>query len=135
MLKRQMTILLIGLMCLSSVSGFSTVICQGSNGHIAVEPAFHNHCQSSESTHQDEFSHQESDSPTGHNHCKDSISTSNYIVLKIENIKLLTHKIVQQNPILKSVSAHTTFSFGYVITKRDELSSFFEPLKTVVLLA
>jgi len=56
MQKQKVTILLIGLMCFSSVCGFSTVICRGSDGHIAVEPVVHNHCECPETTladHQD----------------------------------------------------------------------------------
>lgn len=137
MLKQKVTILLIGLMCFSSVSGFFTVICHGSDGHIALEHVFHNHCECpefGETGNQNTFNGIAIDVSRDHDHCKDTIATSNFFISKRKNSKLLTLKVFTTNFPLKSVSPYITSPPGYLFMKLDALSSFFTPLRTLILL-
>ena len=127
-----MTILLLGLMCFSSVSGFSTVICRGADGHIAVEPAVHTHCEcpgDAKADEQDVFEAVVEDC-VGHNSCTDAFPNSNCVVPKAP-----TYKVLTAIPFLKSISIHTTTFFGLMVAQHNELSSFFVPLRTVIILA
>ncbi len=133
-----MTILLIGLMCFNSVSGFFMVICHGSDGHIAVEPVIHNHCECSESgksDHQDIFAGLAIESCSDHEHCTDTIVSSNYIVSATKNIKSQLAEVFVQTPCQKSTSNQITSSFGYPLSWDTELSSFFRPLRSIIILA
>lgn len=133
-----MTTLLIGLMCFGSISGFFTVICHGSDGHVAVEPVVHNHCdcsESGESGHQDVFSGLTIESCSSHEHCTDAIVSSNYIVSARKNIKPQLVKVFVQSPCQKSTSNKITSSFGHPLSWNTELSSFFRPLRSIILLA
>ena len=138
MLKQKVTILLIGFMCFSSVSGFFTVICHGSDGHIAVEPVDHNHCQCPETAqtgHRDKFSWAAIGSSADHDHCVDSIATSNIIIPARKNVRLSTHKVSTANLALKSNSTSSTSFFGHWAARGYDFSSFFTPLRSVILLA
>ena len=138
--KQKITLLLIGLMCFSSISGFFTVICHGSDGHVAVEPVVHNHCECSESG---ENGHR--DRPAGtaiessgdhdHEHCTDTIAASNYIVSARKNLKLSAQKVFMAILSPKSVSTHTLSVFGHPVVQSHESFSFFAPLRTIILLA
>lgn len=136
MLNQKTTILLLGLMCFSSVSGFYTVICLGSDGHIKVEAATHNHCPCPESG---EIANQvvrPAIAPSiSHGHCKDTLLISNYVLPARKNIKLSLHNVFTAHFFLKSISLQTTSTFGHMAVRSNELSSFFAPLRTVILLA
>ena len=134
MLKRKVTILLIGLMCFSSVSGFFTVICYGSDGHVAVESAGHNHCECDENEGQERAAVRLIES-ADHDHCMDAIAISNITASTQKNIKLSTYKVFRATLFLQTVSTHTASGRGYSIATSDALSSFFTPLETVILLA
>lgn len=137
MQNQKLTILLIALMCFISVNGFFTVICHGADGHIAVEPAIHKHCQCPETpqtSDQHKFTANLIDSSTDHEHCKDSIANSNILVSPRKNIKLSTHKILTPNLLLNTAAAHSSSVFS-LLTRSYELSSFHTPLRTVILLA
>ena len=132
------TILLTGLMCFSSINGFFTVICHGSDGHIAVEPVIHNHCEcpeTSESGHQDMFAGIAVKSCRDHGHCADTIVTSDYIVPARKNIKSQLAEVFVQSPHQKSISNQMTSSFGHSFSWDTELSSFFRPLQSIIILA
>ena len=136
--KQKMIILLIGLTCFSSVSSFFTVICHDSDGHIAVEPVAHNHCECPESgkvSNQDRNAGLAIDSCNCHGHCTDTTATPNYIVSARKNVKPSTHKVFTANLTLKSISAHTAFFFKHMAVQSYELSSFYAPLRTVILLS
>lgn len=135
--KQKFTILLIALMCFGPISGLSIVVCYGANGHIAVEPTIHGHCESSEL---DESGCRKDSSQFGislssdHGHCRDILVTSNVVIPARKNIKLSTHKVFTTNLSLKSTSIHTSSVFS-LATQSYDLSSFFAPLRTVILLA
>ncbi len=137
MLNQKITILLLWLMYFSSVNGFSTVICRGADGHIAVEPAAHNHCECPRDGKADEQNVFGAvvEACVGHNSCTDTLPNSNYVVPVRQTIKVPTHKVLTAIPFLKSISIHTTSFFGYLVAQRNELSSFFMPLQTVIILA
>ena len=138
MLKRKMTILLLGLMCFSSISGFFTVICYGSDGRVTVAPIVHNHCKCSktaENADQDNFDGTAIGSYNGHGHCKDTLLTSSFIVPTRKNIKLSPCRVFTANIFLKSISTHATSFSVYSVLQSNELSSFFVPLRTVIILA
>ena len=136
MLKQNVTILLIGLMCLSTASGSFTVICRGSDGHIAAEPAFHDHCPPSEifpAPDQDN-SAAATCSSTDHDHCQDSLPTSNLIMPGQKKVRLSTPKDFAPNVILSSAPVPALSFFTSFLGQRRELSSFCEPLRTIIIL-
>lgn len=138
MVKQKVTILLIGLMCFSSVSSLFIVICRGSGDHIAVEPIVHNHCEcpeSGENGNQNNFTWSAIGRSTEHEHCKDSTATSNVVILVRKNINPQLAKVSVQGLYQKSISNHTISSFRHPLLRNAELSSFFAPLRTVILLA
>ena len=135
-----MTLLLIGLMCFSSVSGFFTVICHGSDGHVAVEPVVHNHCECSESGESDHRNRPagtaiESSGDHNHKHCTDTIAADNYIVSARKNIKLSTHNVFTAMVFSKTIPSRPLSVSGRQATQGDEYVSFFAPLRTVILLS
>ena len=138
MIKDKVISLLIALLCISSTSGSFTVICYGSDGHISVEPIFHDHCDCPESG---VDSHQQDSSKTGvglssdHSHCTDTPTTSSVVISVRKNIKPQPAKIFVQGISQKLISNHMASSFRYPISWYTELSSFFAPLRTVILLA
>ena len=136
--KRKVTTLLIGLMCFSSVSGFFTVICHGSDGHIAVEPVVHNHCQCSETGEtgdEDKYGRNAISASNGHGHCRDSIAFSDVIIPARKNVGLSTHKVFTNNLVLKPISTSTPSVISRFTAQNEGLSSFYAPLRTVILLA
>ncbi len=133
-----MTLLLIGLMCFSFINGFFTVICHGSDGHVAVEPVIHNHCECSESDesgHQDIFAWLASESCSDHGHCTDTIVSSDYTVSARKNIKPQLAKVFVQILCQKSTSNQITSSFRHLLSWDAEFSSFFRPLRSIIILA
>ena len=138
MLKRKMTILLLGLMCFSSISGFFTVICHGSDGRVTVASIVHNHCKctkTEETGDQNKSVDRAIDSYLGHGHCKDTLLTSSFIVPTRKNIKLSPCGVFTANIFLKLLSTHATSFSVYSVLPSNELSSFFVPLRTVIILA
>jgi len=138
MLKQKVTIMLMGLICFSSISGFSTVICHGSDGHIAVELLLHDHCECPETNESD--SHYKSTaakvvSSVEHDHCQDYLASSDVIVQVRKNVEFSAHKVITANFILKHTSNHTPSIFSRYSMWSNDLSSFYLPLRTIVLLA
>ncbi len=138
MIKDKVIILLITLTCVSPMSGLFTVICYGSDGHIAVEPIGHNHCECPESA---GGSGQKASSEAGigfscnHSHCKDTPANSSVVLSVRKNIKPKLAKLFVQGLYQKSISNHMTSSFRHSLLWNTELSSFFTPLRTIILLA
>lgn len=138
MLKQKATILLIGILCFSPVSGLFAVICHGSDGYITVEPVNHNHCECPKTVqtgNQDKFAGTAIGSSTDHDHCKDTLVTSNLVVPVRKSIKFQTREVSTVNFLLKPFSSHTASFSGNLSAWRTEFSSFFMPLRTVILLA
>jgi len=138
MLKQKATMLLIGLMCFSSVSGFFKVTCHGSDGHIAEEPLFHNHCECPEPDPDDNLNNSSefyADLSFEHNHCKDTITASDFYVIAQKNNFTSLLKIVATNSFFKSISFDISSHLRDSDTEHDRLSPFFTPLRTVILLA
>ena len=138
MLKQKMTILLIGLTCISPVSGFFMVICHGSDGHVAVEPLFHNHCECPETDQngkQDKYAGTTISLSVDHEHCKDTIVTPNVLLPKRKNVKPSTLKISIAKFTPKPILTYTSSFFRCFTTQSNELSSFYTPLRTVIFLA
>ena len=136
MLKQKLTICLLGLMCLSSVSGVLTVICYGPDGHTAVEAVVHNHCECSETTetgNKDKFAVAAIDSLTDHNHCKDTIATSSIVAPARKNVKQSVHKILITTLLQKSNVADASICNSVALSNQS--SSFHMPLRTIILLA
>ena len=134
MLKRKVTILLTGLMCFSSVSGFFTVICHGPDGHIAVGPVVHNHCQCPETGDEDKHENIAITMADDHGHCRDSIASSDVIIPKRKNVRLLTHKFFTNNLALNPILTSTPSVISRLTARSGDVSSFYAPLRTVVLL-
>lgn len=137
MIKHKTITLLIALLCFSLRSGLFTVICYGADGHIAVEPALHDHCECPESdgsSRQKDSSESSIGFSSDHSHCKDTLAASSLVISFQKNIKTQLDKAFEQNLYQKSLPGHPTSSFGYPNSWDTELSSFFMPLRTVILL-
>lgn len=138
MLKRKVTILLAGLMCISFVNGFPAVICHGPDGHVAIEPPAHNHCECSE-TAQDEkqttYTGATIDFSANHEHCKDTVVIPNVLLTIRKNVKPSTSKIFIAKLTPKAILAYTHSFLSRFATQSGELSSFHTPLRSIILLA
>ncbi len=138
MIKHKTIILLTVLMCFSSMSSSFMVMCHGSDDHIVVEPVGHNHCdrqESCETGNQNDLTGSVIALANDHDHCKDTVAISSFIVSLRKNFKLSTHKVFAANLCSKSVSIPATSFFRHLAIRSHELSSFFAPLRTVILLA
>jgi hypothetical protein len=133
---RKVTILLVGLMCFSSVSGFSSVICHGPDGHVAIEPLVHSHCECPETGQkQNKYAGTTIDFSADHEHCKDTVVAPNVLLPILKNVKPSTFKIFIAKLSPKPISVHT-FSFLIRFTTQSvELFSFHTPLRSIILLA
>jgi hypothetical protein len=136
--KRITTIMLIALMCFSSASGFFTVLCHGSDGHVEVEVASHNHCQCPENDDNDHKStpadHPSTALSASHDHCNDILLAPNILIPSRKNISKSAYKNFTANISLASVtdpepSVFTTTPLGH------KPPPFHTPLLTVVLLS
>jgi len=138
MLKQKWTILLIGLMCFSSASGLFRVICHGSDGHITIEPAGHNHCECPETApinNHDILDGTLIGESDEHEHCRDVIATLDVILPAQKNVPLSIDKILAINSLLNPTLNRATCHFTHpVIAWFCQLSVFYEPLRTIVLL-
>ena len=138
MIKDKVITLLIALVCVGPISSSFTVICYGSDGHITVEPILYNHCdcpESDENGHQRDFNGSSILSSNDHSHCRDILATLSVVISVRKNIKTQLAKIFVQGLYQKSISNHMTSSFKHPLLWNTELSSFFAPLRTVILLA
>lgn len=131
--KPVVTILLIGLMCISLVNSL-TVICHGSDGHFAVEPLIHNHCGCSGSDHdqlQAVYTEPPVEISADHEHCTDSLA-SHSLLLSREKVKFSKQFFIV-NQIPKSLSVCISPASNFTV-KGDEFSSFHTPLQSTILL-
>ena len=138
MIKDKVIILLIALMSLSPISSSFAVICYGSDGHITLEPIFHDHCDCPES--EEDSRQKDSCEPSftfsdNHSHCKDTLATSSAVIPDPKNAKPKLAKVFVQSIYHKSISNNTAFSYMYSLLWDTALSSFFTPLRTIILLA
>lgn len=138
MLKRKVTILLVGLICVSFISGFSSVICHGPDGHVAMEPSVHSHCECSE-TGQNEKQNQYDGTTisfsVNHEHCKDTVVAPNVLLPIRKNVKPSTLKIFIAKLTPKPISVYAPSFLDRFAAHRSELSSFHTPLRSIILLA
>lgn len=137
MFKQKVTIWLVGLICFSSAGGFSKVICCGSDGHIALEPVFHKHCECpkpDETSSQCRLSGPIIESMPGHGHCTDTVAISGVIISVRKNIKSSTDKLIATKITSKTTSLYCPTLLSHFLARGSKLSSFHEPLRTVILL-
>ncbi len=139
MTKQKLTILLIGIMCLSPLSGLCAVLCHCSDGYVAVTPLFGSLCECPESDVTGSQARLSDESlielSTDHDCCKDSVVPSNIIVFAPKNTTLPTSNVIAAHFLLKPVLSQTVPLPGSLSAGCPELSSFFLPLRTVILLA
>lgn len=133
MLKRKMTILLIGAMFFGPVGGFLSVICRGSDGHIAVEPVVHDHCECSEAGDGERPAGATTELSGQHGHCRDSIATSNAIAPAGKKVKRSIEKIATAEVFHKANAVDASSGFS-LTTNSNDVSSFHGPLRTIILL-
>ena len=138
MIRHTLINILIGLMCFSLIIGSFTVICHGSDGHQAIEPVLHHHCECPESD--EGGQHRDSNGSvsfvsTDHNHCKDVPASSIFsISLRKDNksrIEIIPAKSLYQN----EESDYMLSCFKSTLSRNVDLCSFFTPLQSVILLA
>ena len=137
MKKQKVTILLLGLICFSSISGVFTVICHGSDGHANVEHFFHEHCDCSE--YGENGRQKDCNDPflrfsKDHTHCTD-IPTASGVHISLRKNKIRLAKIFLVRFHLRSNPNCLTHSFRLPIFWNTELFSFFTPLRSIILLA
>lgn len=138
MLRNRFALILAGLMCLSSVGRFSTVVCHGSDGHITIEPVLHSHCDCPESAEP----HPER-GITGYAmgsshdqwHCTDSVIASTYFVSVKKNVRPLSHTTFVPHSVTDSNSTAASSLPGRRGMPIEAPSPFHLPLQTVILLA
>ena len=133
MIKDKLLILFIALMCVSPVSSSFMVICYGNDGHVSIESADHDHCDcpgSEAPSHEQEFSNGLS---SDHSHCKDTLAASSIVISVLKKQKLA--KVFAQNLYQKPISARIKSSCERLFSSNTELSSFFTPLRSIVILA
>ena len=138
MLKQKITIWLIGLMCSSIVNGYSTVLCHGPDGHIAIKSAVHNHCRCPDPDHnnkQNKVPERPFALSVGHGHCKDTMATQNALLPERNNIKQTIYKIFTAKLHLKTFLNRAPSFFNGFTAQGSELSSFHTPLRSIILLA
>ena len=136
------TLFLLLLMCFSSVSGFFSVICHGSDGHVTVESVAHGHCQcpdtddhGQENQGERSFDLMTVRPATDHDHCKDTLATSDFVIPERKSSQSTSQKNVAAN-LLESLSlTQTTSESGCLASINIDLSAFYTPLSTIILLA
>lgn len=138
MIRQKIITALIGLMCFSLISGSFTVICHGADGHQAIEPVLHNHCECPESDAGDQ--HGDNHGPeiflsTNHNHCKDVPATSIFSISLRKNNNFQCDKILVKSLYQNETSGYMLSCFRCSLSRNVGLSSFFTPLQSVILLA
>jgi len=119
------------LVCIAAVlcSGYGSVLCYGPDGHIAIAPVFHSHCDHDMHEH----------GPADHDHPAAAVSDTCYpcddvaVGTDMEPVRLydLTQMTVDHiNPCLSDIAAASNGAF----TERHVFSSFFTPLETIRLM-
>lgn len=136
MTRKRINLLLAGLMCLTPLSSFFSVICHGSDGHVAVEVPVHSHCACPEPgvENNDNATGVVVASSSGHGHCNDTALATSYIVTARRDINFSIHHVFLTHPVLKSISSPFTFFFEHSVARSNECTPFFTPLRTVILL-
>jgi len=138
MIRQKIITTLIGLMCFSLISGSFTVICHGSDGHQAIEPVLHNHCECPESDVSDQHKDERGSGSflsTDHNHCKDVPATSIFSISLRKNNNFQYDKILVKSLYQNETSGYMLSCFRCSLSRNVDLSSFFTPLLSVILLA
>jgi hypothetical protein len=125
-----MTLLLIGLILVSSISGSLTVVCHGADGHVAVEPLVHDHCECPETDLPKNPVSIGSDCLDSHGHCTDYDPASHLIT----PTKQSTHQGF--TPALTGYvdSLIHSYFLSKLTSQDDHLPAFYTPLRTVILL-
>lgn len=107
--------------------GYSNVLCFGDDGHVAIEPAFHNHCSHDEHDHaENQAGDSEFSDPC--NPCEDVLMGNNLEPAKV--ISLVPISNVQANACL-SVAESTRPPAS---TAHLDAYAFYKPLKSIRLL-
>jgi hypothetical protein len=139
MTKQKLTILLIGIMCLSPVSGLCAVLCHCSDGYVTVTPLLGNLCECPQSDVSGIAARLSDESliesSTDHDCCIDSVAPSNNIIFAQKNTTFPTSNVIAAYVLVKPVSSQTSHLTGSLSAGCTKLPSFFLPLKTVILLA
>lgn len=134
MLRRRVTILLIGLFFFSTISGIGSVLCYGSDGHIALEPAVHHHCDCAG----EDSSHHSEDmiiAAEGHGHCVDVAVGVDALISVEKSIRFSVVEVLKANPLLPSFSFQNASTIKSGTVDSEPLPSFFGPLGVIILLA
>jgi hypothetical protein len=127
------------LICLLIIGNLAqgTVLCFGADGHVGLEPAFHKHCDHPVHYHasdQNQHSHE-----AGHEkgkHCEPCVD----IPISIGLAKI-SHMPKQSNPTSPVPAANViadtdkiNYSAFHLISNRSVDTSYFTPLRTVIML-
>jgi hypothetical protein len=108
-------------------SSYGNVLCYGSDGHVAIEPLFHNHCGHDEHEHDE---NQGRDSV-----CLNSCSPCQDVLIRndLEPARMKNSVSFCNFHFSNSVSKEITSCFAIRIAQY-EISSFFAPLNSIRLL-
>lgn len=138
MMRQKIITALIGLMCFSLIGESFTVICHGADGHKAIEFVLHNHCNCPKP----DVSDQKRDTEdshffllTDHHHCKDTPAASIFSISVRKNNKPQIGKIPAESLYQNETSDYMLSCFRCTVSRNNDLSSFFTPLQSIILLA
>jgi hypothetical protein len=134
MFKHMLTLLLTELVAFGPVIGVFTVICHGSDGHVALEPLAHNHCDCHET---DETSPIKTDNGMSgdHGHCTDVEVASGVLFSERAIKQTLSVFMTAANSAFLSFTGQNEILFGINTPPDKDFISFHTPLRTIILLA
>ena len=107
------------------------VLCYGNDGHIAVEPAFHNHCNHDEHSHKPDCSGYEQSCTCMANKCNPCVDI--LTLTDIEPVRI-QFQLLHDLSSLNAVAVNSVDPLGIIKTFQEDIFSFFKPLKTIILL-
>lgn len=132
-MKRNVTLLLMGLILISPLSCLFAVVCQGSDGHVAIEVAIHDHCACDSETATDSPTF--GDSSSSHSHCIDTSVEADYLTTSRKNLIFTAHCHFSALPNTSQISIISLSSTEHPKTLTNDRSTFYAPLRTIILLS
>ena len=135
MKKFRTTILLAALVCIALPNSGALVLCHGDDGHAAVESVLHDHCPSDGEHGENEAAHGHGTSlAQTHTHCSDTMLTTNIAVSEQKTVS--KSKQAAANNICQNLGGSSANAASKIRSCWNiESTSFFTPLRTIVLLS
>jgi hypothetical protein len=135
MIKRQIAIMVVVMMCIAPFSGSFAVVCHGEDGHVAIEIAVHDHCDEGDTKASHGYDEQQAYGTGGHGHCDDVAIKSDIAVSAKRKDLTNKSKVFANNLHSLKDSNPRNSEFKSCFGRNVESTSFFTPLSTIILLA